>query len=96
MPIPQTPSLQTTPTATELSLLIHGLTVPKTASQYLQQACKVLTKALSVPVTAFITSPGGGPNFIAEQSLPVSLKGLLDYSQIKPTESRSSTWGPPR
>jgi PAS domain S-box-containing protein len=92
MPIPQTPSLQTTPTATELSLLIHGLTVPKTASQYLQQACKVLTKALSVPVTAFITSPGGGPNFIAEQSLPVSLKGLLDYSQIKPTESRSSTW----
>jgi PAS domain S-box-containing protein len=79
VPIQKTAPTTISTSARELGQLVAELAQAKTPSQYLQQACRQLTRQLGTPVSGFIiTAPSDNP-IILEQALPPQLRGTTEY-----------------
>ena len=88
----KSPATTSTLQVAELTQLITALSAAKTPAQYLQQACKSLSRMVGAPVSGFLlTSPDTRP-ILAEQSLPVALRTTIFYPRKLTPGAKLSSW----
>ncbi len=91
-PAQQPPATAPALQVAELNQLILELGSSKTSANYLEHACKAIHQALDTPVTGFLLASASTPRIFVEQTLPVELRGTIEYpDKLSPT-TKSSRW----